>query len=291
MPFVFATFNTEWLFDDEDPLKRWGLRLPPGGINEKIERIAQAIIAMGPTPGRGPDIIALQEVEGPVTLDPLLARLQALGSPLKHAYCSETLDPFTGQNVAVLSATPVSIRPVTRLDQTAVPYIDAREREMMGSLGKFLRVDIEVDDTVLTIFNCHLKSRRGGTEETRRLRDVQAKIMRDLSRPRVEQGSLRSPSFTLIAGDMNDEPRTRPIDIMAGKLDTSYNLISATAELPIEEQYTYIYDGKKQQLDHILLSKFTHDRMQSAGFTRVPETTSDHDAIWCAMDLTLPPPA
>ncbi|WP_136443583.1 endonuclease/exonuclease/phosphatase family protein [Pacificoceanicola onchidii] len=291
MPFVFATFNTMWLFDNEEPLKRWGLRLPSGGLAEKIELVAKAIMSIGPEGGHGPDIIALQEVEGQVTLGPLLAKLQELGSPLKHIYCSDTLDPFTGQNVAVLSATPASILPVTRLDQTAVAYVDAGEREKMGSLGKFLRVDIEIDNTVLTIFNCHLKSRRGGTEQTRLLRNVQAQIMRDLSRPRVEQGSMRQPSFTLICGDFNDEPRSQPINIMAGKLDTSYNLISATTELPVDEQHTYTYDGKNQQLDHILLSKFTHDRMTEAGFTRVDEETSDHDAVWCALDLTLPPPA
>lgn len=290
MPFVLATFNTYWLFDNEDPLKRWGERLPPGGIAEKIDRIARAIMTIGPAGGHGPDILALQEVEGPIVLVPLLERLKALGSPLRHIYSSRTLDPFTGQNVAVLSRWAVSIDPVTRLDQTTLTYIDSREREMIGSLGKFLRVDIEVDDTVLTVFNTHLKSRRGGTEETRLLRDAQATLMRLLSRPRVEQGNSRQPSFTAIVGDMNDEPRTKPIDIMAGKLDTSYNLWSATEALPVEEQYTYIYRGVKQQLDHVLLSKFTHDRMLSAGFTRIDRDTSDHDAVWSQIDLTLPSP-
>ena len=290
MPFVFATFNAYWLFDNQAPLERWGLRLPPGGIDEKIDIVANAIMGMGPDGGSGPDILALQEVEGMVTLEPLRQRLNQLGSPLKHIYCSDTLDPFTGQNVAVLSATPASIAPVTRLDQTAKPYIDARENERMGSLGKFLRVHIEVDATVLSIFNIHLKSRIGGVEETRRLRNVQAEIVRQFSRPRVEQGSMRRPAFTVIAGDMNDAPKSKPLDILNGKLDTSYNLISATEQLPVSEQFTHTHNGEPAQLDHILLSRFAHDRMLAAGFTRVPDEVSDHDAVWCQMDLTIAPP-
>ncbi|MEM9855593.1 MAG: endonuclease/exonuclease/phosphatase family protein, partial [Pseudomonadota bacterium] len=256
-----------------------------------LDLVAAAIMEIGPDESAGPDIIALQEVEGLVTLEPLLAKLQALGSPLKEIYCSETLDPFTGQNVAILSRYGASIRPVTRLDQTTLTYIDAREREMVGSLGKFLRADIEVDDTVISIFVAHLKSRRGGTEETRLLRNAQARILRDLSRPRVEQGSSRRPSFTAILGDMNDEPRTKPLDIMMGKLDTSYNLLSATQALPVDDQFTYVFKGTKQQLDHLLLSKFTHDRMLRAGFTRINRDASDHDAIWAEIDLTIPPPS
>ncbi|MEX0368550.1 MAG: endonuclease/exonuclease/phosphatase family protein [Ruegeria sp.] len=282
MKFTLATFNTFWLFDNEAPLKRWGERLPDGGFEEKADLIAEAIRGIGP---EGPDIVGLQEVEGPHVVEAVQQRLAAAGHAMPFLYCSETLDPYTGQNVAVLSKYQASISPVTRLDQTAITYIDARERERVGSLGKFLRADIEVGSEVISLFVAHLKSRRGGTEETRLLRNVQAQIVRHLSRPRVEQGNSASPSFTAILGDMNDEPKTKPLDIMQGKLDTSYNLISATEHLPEEEQFTYEFDGRKQQLDHILLSKFTHDRMQDAGFTRVDRPASDHDAVWVTLDL------
>ncbi|WP_171173914.1 endonuclease/exonuclease/phosphatase family protein [Ruegeria sp. HKCCD8929] len=282
MKFTLATFNTFWLFDNEAPLKRWGERLPDGGFEEKADLIAEAIRGIGP---EGPDIVGLQEVEGPHVVEAVQQRLAAAGHAMPFLYCGETLDPYTGQNVAVLSKYQASISPVTRLDQTAVTYIDARERERVGSLGKFVRADIEVGSEVISLFVVHLKSRRGGTEETRLLRNAQAQIVRHLSRPRVEQGNSASPSFTAILGDMNDEPKTKPLDIMQGKLDTSYNLISATEHLPEEEQFTYEFEGRKQQLDHILLSKFTHDRMQDAGFTRVDRPASDHDAVWVTLDL------
>ena len=282
MSFTLATFNTYWLFDNEEPLKRWGLSLPDGGLDKKIENTANAIASIGPN---GPDIIALQEVEGPVTLEPLLKKLQEKNPDYKYYWCSDTLDPFTGQNVAVISKYPAAIKPITRLDKTTIEYTDYRQRSRMGSLGKFLRVDIEVDGDVLSLFVVHLKSRRGGTENTRFLRDAQARIIRRFTLPRIEQGSPNSPSFVAVVGDFNDEPKTSPLDIAQGKRDPSYNLESATNSVAREEQWTYIHDGKKQQLDHILLNKFAYDRMLESGFTRMDDDHSDHDAVWARIDF------
>lgn len=149
-----------------------------------------------------------------------------------------------------------------------------------------MRVDIEVDGDVLSLFVTHLKSRRGGTEETRLLRDAQARILRRLTLPRVEQGSFRSPSFVAVVGDFNDVPKSSPLDIIQGKRDPSYNLESATMKIEEEEQWTYIHNGKKEQLDHILLSKFTYDRLLNSGITRIDNDVSDHDAVWATIDLT-----
>lgn len=251
-------------------------------FRRKIRITAEAILSIGPN---APDIIALQEVEGPVTLDPLLEKLQEQDSAYRYFWCSDTLDPFTGQNVAVISKHPISIKPVTRLDQTTLKYVDHREREKIGSLGKFLRVDLEVDDDIFTLFVVHLKSRRGGTENTRLLREVQGMIVRRLMRPRIEQGSPSSPCFVGVVGDFNDEPKTLPLDIIQGKRDTSYNLESATQGLPEEEKCTYIHNDVKQQLDHILLNKFSHERIIDAGFTRIDRIVSDHDAVWVTIDL------
>ena len=284
MSFTLATFNTYWLFDNKVPLSRWGIKLPEGGLEEKIEITANAINSIGQN---GPDIIALQEVEGPVVLEPLINKLRETDPSYQYWWSSETLDPFTGQNVAVVSKYPAAIKPVTRLDQTTVDYLDHRERLRVGSLGKFLRVDIEVDGDVLSLFVAHLKSRRGGTSETRPLRDAQAQIIRRLTLPRVEQGNSRSPSFVAVVGDFNDTPQSSPLDIIQGKRDTSYNLESATLNIDQEDKWTYIYDEEKEQLDHILLNKFANDRLVSSGITRIDKNVSDHDAVWATIDLTM----
>lgn len=285
MEFTIATFNVFWLFDNEVPLARWGLKLPPGGLSEKIERVSDAILQIGPD---GADIVGLQEVEGPVTLEPLMARLKEKGSPLKYYWSSETLDPFTGQNVAILSRFPATTVPVPHIPESYLPYFDPfRQREMIGSLGKFLRVDLEIAGEVLTVFNVHLKSRRGGVEETRPLRNAQAQIVRTLTRPRVEQGRSTSPCFVAILGDINDELGSMPVDILMGRHDSSYDLFSATADLPEETRWTYTFEGRRQQLDHILLNFFSHQRMIESGFTRFDRDVSDHDATWSRLDLSL----
>lgn len=284
MEFTLATFNVYWLYDNEAPLKRWGAKLPEGGLKEKVKQLAKAIVSVGES---GADVVALQEVEGPHVIEPLMKKLKKLGSPIEYSWCSETLDPFTGQNVAVLSRFPASIAPVLRLDQTVLPYANSKGYERMGSLGKFLRVDLEIEGNILTLFNVHLKSRRGGVEKTTPLRTAQAQIIRNLSRPRVEQGNSSSPSFSAIVGDFNDTPGSVPVNTIIGKYDPSYQVESATEQLPADEQWTYIHDGEKQQLDHILLSKFTKDRMLNAGFSRVDGDVSDHDIVWCKINLSL----
>jgi len=283
MAFTLATFNVFWLFNETAPLNRWAVKLPEGGIEQKIEQTATAIKSIGPN---GPDIIALQEVEGRVVLEPLLKKLSEFDSNYKHWWSSDTLDPFTGQNVAVISKFPAAIKPVTRLDQITEDYIDHRERQRVGSLGKFLRVDIEVDDNVLTLFVAHLKSKRGGPQKTRLLRNAQAKILRRLTLPRIEQGNTRSPSFVAVVGDFNDDPKSSPLDIIQGKRDSSYKLETATLNLNEEEKWTHTHGTEKQQLDHILLSKFTHDRLLDSGITRFDDKISDHDAVWAKIDLT-----
>ncbi len=283
MAFTLATFNTFWLFDEiAPPLKRCGIKLPEGGIDKKLDLTVEAIVSICPD---GPDIIALQEVEGPIVLDPLLEKLKKANPDYKYWWSSETLDPFTGQNVAVVSKFPAAIEPVKRLDHI-LDYIDHSECLRAGSLGKFLRVDIEVDGQVLSLYVIHLKSMRGGTEETRLLRDVQSKIVRRVTLPRVEQGNSYSPSFVAVVGDFNDVPKSSPLDIIQGKRDTSYNLESATVNLSEDEKWTHTYDGNKQQLDHILLNKFSNDRLVSSGITRVDDDTSDHDAVWAKIDLS-----
>lgn len=60
--------------------------------------------------------------------------------------------------------------------------------------------------------------------------------------------------------------------------------------LPADEKWTSIFNNTKQQLDHILLSRFRYERMTASGITRVQDTVSDHDPVWATLDLSLPAP-
>lgn len=90
----------------------------------------------------------------------------------------------------------------------------------------------------------------------------------------------------IVLGDLNDFQFTETATILKGKeLD---NLIET---LPLEEQYTYTYDGNSQVLDHILVSKNLTKSSQvdvvhlNADFPSSKGRVSDHDPIVAQIDL------
>lgn len=54
----------------------------------------------------------------------------------------------------------------------------------------------------------------------------------------------------VVAGDLNDFPWSAPVQ----RLVDATGLVDLPATLPLREQYTYVFDGNSQILDHILLS-------------------------------------
>ncbi|WP_405106541.1 S-layer homology domain-containing protein [Paenibacillus sp. FSL K6-1217] len=97
-----------------------------------------------------------------------------------------------------------------------------------------------------------------------------------------------NPSANIIAmGDLNDFQFTRTAEILKGnELD---NLID---KLPLNEQYTYTYDGNSQVLDHILASKNIAESAEvdvvhlNADFPASRGRASDHDPVVAQFDLS-----
>ncbi|GAE05938.1 5'-nucleotidase C-terminal domain-containing protein [Paenibacillus sp. JCM 10914] len=90
----------------------------------------------------------------------------------------------------------------------------------------------------------------------------------------------------VVLGDFNDFQFTETASILKGnELD---NLID---ELPLEEQYTYTYDGNSQVLDHILVSKNLTAASEidvvhlNADFPVSKGRVSDHDPVLAQIDL------
>jgi predicted extracellular nuclease len=61
--------------------------------------------------------------------------------------------------------------------------------------------------------------------------------------------ALDPTAMVVVTGDLNDFQFSNPVATLSGGVLT--NLVDT---LPLEEQYTYIYDGNSQVLDHILIS-------------------------------------
>lgn len=98
--------------------------------------------------------------------------------------------------------------------------------------------------------------------------------------------SANPDANVVVLGDLNDFQFTETANILKGnELD---NLIET---LPLQEQYTYTYDGNSQVLDHILVSKNLTRSTQvdivhlNADFPASKGRVSDHDPIVAQIDL------
>lgn len=98
--------------------------------------------------------------------------------------------------------------------------------------------------------------------------------------------SANPDANVVVLGDLNDFQFTETANLLKGnELD---NLIET---LPLQEQYTYTYDGNSQVLDHILVSKNLTRSTQvdivhlNADFPASKGRVSDHDPIVAQIDL------
>ncbi|MGZ8736027.1 MAG: lamin tail domain-containing protein [Nocardioides sp.] len=83
----------------------------------------------------------------------------------------------------------------------------------------------------------------------------------------------------VVAGDINDFDFSRTVDILVGAGDTALTDLPRT--LPVEERYTYVFEGNSQVLDHILLSPAWAQRVRGYDIVHVnaeySDQISDHD--------------
>lgn len=93
-------------------------------------------------------------------------------------------------------------------------------------------------------------------------------------------------SQVIVLGDLNDFHFSTPVQTLKGEL--LHNLIET---LPVEERYTYNYDGNSQVLDHILVSDSLKGRLNSLDILHLNcefdyrRQFSDHDPVVATFDL------
>lgn len=85
-------------------------------------------------------------------------------------------------------------------------------------------------------------------------RNKQAEVIREFIESIMR---LNTNANIIVAGDLNDFQFSSPVRTLLGP-----NLINLVSLLPENEQYGYIYDGKGQVLDHILVSQAMAARIQ-----------------------------
>jgi predicted extracellular nuclease len=239
-----------------------------------------------------PDIIGLQEVadndgaggtlaiSADDTYQGMIAAIAAVGGP-PYGYID--IDPLPGQDGGVSDAN-IRVGFLYRLDRGLVlvdsPHGDAETAVSVVDLGgvpmlslnpgridptnrafstsrKPLAVMFMLDGSPLYVINNHLKSKGGDhslfgavqppilSSEVQRLQ--QAQIVHDFVTSIL---AIDPESRVIVLGDLNDFHFSAPVGALKGKV--LQNLIET---LPVEERYTYNYDGNSQVLDHILVSE------------------------------------
>ena len=269
-----------------------------------------------------PDIIGLQEiadndgiagkqtVSAELTYQGIITAIAALGGP---PYGFVNIDPQPGKDGGIPGAN-IRVGFLYRLDR-GLNLIDAPSGDAQTPVGvdtlnggvalslnpgridptnsvftnsrKPLVVSFLIEGQPLFVINNHFISKGGDhalfgavqppilNSEVRR--DAQAQVVHDFVETLLK---IDPNSRIIVLGDLNDFHFSSPLEILKG--DHLYNLIET---LPIEERYTYIYDGNSQVLDHILVSEALYTQLFSVDILHLNSEFdywrrfSDHDPI------------
>ncbi len=293
-----ATFNCEFLVREQVHVKfDFPFRLSGGDktqwekagyrdakFKEAAKAVAQVIKAIDA------DVISLVEVGNERDVEELRAEVANVGLSYPHWAVCDSQDYTTGQHVAVLSKRSIEVR--ARVISGRESYdteLDDPESEEETGISKGLHVSFDAAGQPVHLFVVHLASERGGHEQDAQ-RIAQASIVR-----RTYLEYLNRGEHVIVAGDLNDhrgQPALRRIrgkdDIYEDLLQTGFAEFFAAAE--IDTRWTYQFQGERQQIDHILISRSLKDASKKGGIkTKVVPVdnplASDHRALVVTLEL------
>ncbi|HEX2983799.1 MAG TPA: endonuclease/exonuclease/phosphatase family protein [Ignavibacteriales bacterium] len=249
--FYAASWNLENLFDAEDDPKIDDAEFLAGSpknwtderVTKKLEKLSRVIIAMND--GKGPDVLAVQEVENYKILNRLVAGyLKNKNYKIIHTDSPDErgIDVALVYNADLFK--PISNKAIQI--ELADRHPTRNILEASFKLGK--------KDTVIFYVN-HWPSRRGGEETSEPDRKAAAKILRAA----VDKAPLKN---IIILGDFNDEPLNNSISITLNakpastdakyvKADSLYNL---AYWFDVQNIGSYFYKGSYNMLDQIIIS-------------------------------------
>ncbi len=179
------------------------------------------------------DVVVLQELETQACLDALAARL---GDVFPAMVLGEIGTPGS-VDVAVLSRR--GFRSVTGHRATALLFRPDGTRTSFSR--ELLEVEIE-HVAPLVVFAAHFRS-KSNDDPGRRL--AEAQVSRELARRTAD---AKPDALVVLAGDLNDTPGSPPLEA----LEANEGLLRVAAELPADQQATYVFNGRGEAIDHVL---------------------------------------
>ncbi|WP_425348957.1 5'-nucleotidase C-terminal domain-containing protein [Halalkalibacter urbisdiaboli] len=286
----------------------------------KIEKIAQSFI----TNLKSPDIIGLVEIQdndgetdsgttvANETYEKLIAKIKALGGPsydftdiapennqdggvpggnirVGFLYNTERVKLAEGKEAGTATQSveyldgALTLNP-GRIDPTNTAFENSR---------KPLAAEFVFNGEKVIVINNHFNSKRGDQPlfgknqppvfESEKQRHQIATIIHNF----VQDVQTKNPQANVVVlGDLNDYQFSKTLDIVKGNQLT--NMIDT---LPLNEQYTYVYEGNSQVLDHILVSNHLASQTEidivniNADFMEAHGRASDHDPVVVQMAL------
>jgi len=250
-----AQWNVENLFDAvDDPGKNDEDFLPDGKkewtenkIDLKLEHLAKVIAWMNS--GKGPDILAVEEVEHKYLLDTLLTRYLK-NHNYKIAY-KESPDKRGIDNGLIYNSAIFSLIDVKSIHVELPSKYPTRD-----ILQIHLKAVANKED--LYCFVNHWPSRRGGEEKSRPNRIAAAQTLRTAI---DSLQNLYGNAKIIILGDFNDEPNNtsiveflKAVPVVCNdtlSVGTFYNL---AYDIFTKGLGTYLYRGDWNMLDQIIVS-------------------------------------
>ncbi len=268
-----------------------------------------------------PDVLAVQEVGEPEALADLVARL---GGDW-HVETSEVFEPGHPIRVGVLSRTPVS--EVEQVSEFPARLRPVQADDAGNTLHAMPRGALRVRTGGLDLVICHLKSKLltfpGGRfsprDEGERARYGAYALQRrgaEAATVRAEAdrllGGAVSERPVVVLGDLNDEPQAATTQILLGPPGSElgsagfdrpdrgdpWRLWNLAPLIPAEHRYTRVFAGRRELIDHILVSRFLVTRSVSVDTAGVrppsigPEPparrdaeASDHAPLFARFDL------
>lgn len=248
--YLFCFWNVENLFDDQEDDRlqgadreydRWfaGDR---AARELKLAHLSEALIEMNH--GRGPDIIALAEVESQRAADLLQNALNSrLNDPTLHYFNVLFKDPHGGRNIATAI--------ITRLP------VNGNRTQLHGRRLRILEGHIEVNGHDLVVLATHWTSRLTDKTGSQRAKyaDQAYGVFNAMyhSNPQVD---------FLICGDFNDPPDAPSVvehllkggELESGGVDAKPHLLDLFAGKDSNQYGTHYFQGKWYIFDQIVVS-------------------------------------
>ncbi|WP_108669390.1 DUF6359 domain-containing protein [Peribacillus acanthi] len=288
--------------------------------DEKVEKIANSLI----NELKSPDIIGLIEVQdsngetddgltdATQSFEKLVNKVSELGGPV---YAFTDIAPedkrdggapggnirvgylYNPERVSLKEASKGTANEAVKYENGSLTLNPGRidpQNPLFEDTRKSLAAEFEFQGEDVIVITNHLNSKGGdlplfgkvqppilGSEEKR---IELAKVINGFVDSIISQDPKAN---VVVLGDQNDFEFTTALKTLEG--DVLQNLIY---KLPVQERYTYNYQGNAQALDHMLVSKNLYEKTEfeilniNSPFMNIHGRASDHDPLIAQLDLT-----